>query len=406
MSVIIPAAGTPALLRACLRSLARCVPPAIPFETIVVLDGAGEGAGPLDAGVEASGLRVVRPAVTLGLAGACNAARRLARGEYLVLLHDDAEVEPGWLEVLVETADLHPEAGAVGGKVLHPDGSLQNAGMVLWRDGTTSPPWAGEPAPPPGAFDRPRAVDYCGTSSLLVRAASWDAVDGCDERFFPAYYVDVDLCMALRRRRQIVLYEPRSRIRHHRGASGDRRFREFITRRNRELFVAKWQQDLQDYEPPAPASPAAVERALARAEERAAQLIARPGGVGAAPSQAGPPPSRWSGAGRRPAAEPDPAPAVLAARDRRFLDLGLALHRAYAAHLAAALDEALADRAACRRELDGERRRAEALVREVAEVPELRARAAALAAIERGRWWRLYLRVLPVLRACLRKRRP
>ena len=84
------------------------------------------------------GVEVIASTVNLGLSGALNRGRSLARGEFLVTLHDDAEVETGWLEALVESARTHPEAGAVGGKVLFPDGRLQNAGMILWRDGITS----------------------------------------------------------------------------------------------------------------------------------------------------------------------------------------------------------------------------------------------------------------------------
>src|SRR5262249_40036677 len=162
-----------------------------------------------------------------------------------------------WLETLVETADAHPEAGAVGGKVLFPDGRLQNAGMILWRDGTTSQPWVGEP-PAPSAFDALRAVDYCGTSSLRVPAAAGAAAGGLDERFYPVYYVDVDLAMALRRMGWVVLYQPRSRIRHHQGASGDLRFRWFVTGRNRRMFVEKWGADLEQHESRQTGSPEAV----------------------------------------------------------------------------------------------------------------------------------------------------
>ena len=170
VSVIIQAAAEPEMLLACLRSLARNGPRDIPFEVIVVLNAAPAGtAAALQESV--TGARVAGSPVNLGLAGAGNRGRDLARGDLLVLLHDDAEIEPGWLEALVATADAHPEAGAVGGKVLFPDGRLQNAGMILWQDGTTSQPWTGE-APAPSAFDTLRAVDYCGTSSLLVRAAA------------------------------------------------------------------------------------------------------------------------------------------------------------------------------------------------------------------------------------------
>jgi len=269
VSVIIVANSNFDLLRACLRSVARFAPSAIPFETIVVLNEA-------DVGTEAElramvrGVQVASSPVNLGFAGAGNRGRSLGRGEFLLLLHDDAEVESGWMEALVQTADLYPEAGAVGGKVLHLDGRLQNAGMILWRDAYTSPPWVGE-APPPTAFDRVRAVDYCGTSSLLVRAAAWDAVGGLEEKLYPVYYVDVDLSMALRKLGFVVYYQPASRIRHHQGASGNLRFRAFASQRNRQAFVEKWGTALDGHEPPMRQSPSGVERAIARAEAFAAQ---------------------------------------------------------------------------------------------------------------------------------------
>ena len=187
-----------------------------------------------------------------------------------MVLQGDAEAEPGWLEALVETADARPEAGAIGGKVRFPDGQLQNAGMVLWRDATTSPPWVDE-TPPAPAFDEVRAVDYCGTSSLLVRADVWDAIGGMDERFYPVYYVDVDVAMSIRQLGQVVLYQPASRIRHHRGATGGRRWQLFVGERNRRLFIDKWGAVLDQHEPVDHLDvAAAIQRATARAAAFAA----------------------------------------------------------------------------------------------------------------------------------------
>lgn len=276
VTVIVPAASTPELLGACLRSLSRLGSREIPFETIVVLD---EPVAAVEAELRdaVKGVEVIASTVNLGLSGALNRGRSLARGEFLVTLHDDAEIETGWLEALVESARTHPEAGAVGGKVLFPDGRLQNAGMILWRDGITSPPWAGE-RPSPTQFDWMRPVDYCGTSSLLVRAAALDAIGGFDERFYPGYYVDVNLSMALRQLGFIVLYQPKSRIRHHLSSSTTPRFRNFISSRNRLLFLEKWSTALEAHEPPGRDDPAAVHRALARAEAfaRAVRLRGAP----------------------------------------------------------------------------------------------------------------------------------
>jgi hypothetical protein len=95
-------------------------------------------------------------------------------------------------------------------------------------------------------------------------------VGGLEERFYPAYYVDVDLSMALRQRGFSVLYQPKSRIKHHRGASSSARFRTFVSARNRRLFLSKWSAALELYDPPDPDSEIAIAKALNRAENFAA----------------------------------------------------------------------------------------------------------------------------------------
>jgi len=334
VSILVPSAADPRLLLACLRSLERHLPASIPSETIVVLDGAPAGASSrLAESVE--GIRILESSVRLGLARSGNRGRRAARGELLVLLHDDAEIDPGWLEALVGAADSHPEAGVVGGLVLNPDGSLQGAGAVLWRDGFTSPPWIGPP-PPPSSFVGIRAVDYSGSCSLLVRAATWDAAGGLDARLFPAYFVDVDLCMAARSAGWTVLFEPAARIRHHRGASLRPRLRDLAFARNRERLLEKWGGALEAQEPRAE-DVAAIARALARAETLAARIAA------------GPKPLRTG--------EPLPAAEPAELEERRALEQDLALQNEYAKSLEASLG-----------------------------------------AVPDQLWWRIYLRLLPLIR--------
>jgi GT2 family glycosyltransferase len=341
VTVIIPAASTPELLGACLMSLSQFGPRGIPFETIVVLD---EAVAAVESQLRdaVKGVEVVTSTVNLGLSGALNRGRSLARGKFLVTLHDDAEIEPGWLEALVECAEAHPEAGAIGGKVLFPDGRLQHAGMILWRDGLTSPPWAGQ-RPPPTAFDRMRPVDYCGTSSLLVRAAALDAIGGLDERFYPGYYVDVNLSMALRQLGFIVLYQPKSRIRHHLSSSTTPRFRNFISSRNHLLFLEKWATALESHEPPGRDEPAAVQRALARAEAfaRAARLRGAP-----ALDQL---------------TKPNSFDPVL--QERQHLEKSRALQKAYVIHLTESIDAAEIKLVELERELAQHRARSRTFAR-------------------------------------------
>jgi GT2 family glycosyltransferase len=232
---MIAAGARGALLERCLERLAAVGSRTVAFETIVFLDGAGDDeAEQLRQRVR--GAHVEASTVELGLAGALNRARARARGAYLVSLHDDAEIEPGWLDALVAAADDDPQAGAVGSLILRMDRRVQAAGRELLPSGFTRPAWGRSVRD----LDRVHVVDQCGSASLLVRATTWDELGGADERYYPVYYVDVDLCVAILARGQRVLLAPRSVIRHHQGASTYRAFARFVHGRNRELFRAKW----------------------------------------------------------------------------------------------------------------------------------------------------------------------
>lgn len=165
-------------------------------------------------------------------------------------------------------------------------GCSTRTGGSSWRapcSGATGQPTSVGPDQPDGYLEC-RPVDYAGSSSLLVRAATWDAIGGMDERFYPAYYVDVDLAMSIRRLGQVVLYEPRSRTRHHKGASSSPRFRTFVAARNRELFRAKWARELTLQEERSET----LDRALERTRREADRFRAAPTPPPAPPLRAEP----------------------------------------------------------------------------------------------------------------------
>lgn len=219
-SVIVVASQDGPRLRRCLGLIAD-LPDACEFKTIVVVNGPAE---------PADGVELLIPAVNLGLAGALNAAREVAVGEFLVSVHDDVEPRAGWLDALVRAADEEPDAGVIGGLVLNLDGTTQGAGWDILPNGTNRPA---------GASDR-RAVDYVQSCSMLVRTAVWDLIGGADERIYPVYHVDLDLCMAARARDARVLLEPASVLAHARGASSGREFATWVAERNRHFVVDKW----------------------------------------------------------------------------------------------------------------------------------------------------------------------
>jgi hypothetical protein len=211
-----------------------------------------------------TGAVLVESRVNLGYPGGCNRGRAAARGEYLVLLNDDAEVEPGWLEHLVATADANPTAGAIGSRIVYPDGEvLQEAGSVIWSDGRTWGVGRGLAADDP-RYQYVREVDYCSGAALLVRAHTWDAVGGMDENYFPAYFEDADICLSIRSIGFRVLYEPRSTIRHPLPERPPELFASFLYERNLARFQTKWMGELERREPRTD-DPGAVDRAVQRA---------------------------------------------------------------------------------------------------------------------------------------------
>jgi GT2 family glycosyltransferase len=229
--------------------------------------------------------------VRIGFAGGLNLARSRARGRYLISLHDDAMIEPGWLEALVAAAEAEPAAGAVGSLVLNDDGTLQSCGRLIWRNAGTSPPWpVGAPPFVAESIIGPRPTDYASSSSLLIRAASFDAMGGAEEELHPALHVDAGIGLGVRRLGQFVLVEPKARVRHRRhgttGAWSDD-YRRFLEDRNRTFLATSYAAEVAALDVPEPASPAAVESALARVERWAAECRRRIAG-GSTPLAAAP----------------------------------------------------------------------------------------------------------------------
>jgi hypothetical protein len=168
----------------------------------------------------------------------------MARGEFLVFLNDDAVICPDWLEALVAAADDEKDAGAIGSLALDSAGAVVDAGGVVWQDGSTNLVTAGFTGLP-ALLRKRRHVDYCGGASLLVKRGTWDAVDGFDEAYFPAYYEDVDLCFKIARHGEYVIFEPDSQVIHSQGASESLDYRQALWRRNNAIFRERWKAELK-----------------------------------------------------------------------------------------------------------------------------------------------------------------
>ena len=235
--MIIPTVSQAAHLAACLASLRHAHADSLtPPEVIVVLNGAD--AAVRDVANAAEGVRVVDSPTNRGFAGGCHLGVRHSLAPFIAFLNDDVLVTPGWLEPLLETMADRPRAGAVGPRVIGGDGLVQEIGSIIWRDGTTRPLGRGA-APASLAWRWRRRVDYCSACALLVRRDSWDTVGGFDEQYHPAYYEDVDFCLALDLAGQEVWVDPRSEVTHAESASTSSRFKQFLFARNHGRLVSQ-----------------------------------------------------------------------------------------------------------------------------------------------------------------------
>ena len=209
----------------------------------------------------------------LGFGGGCNLGAAHARAPYLVFLNDDVVVRPGWLEELVLTADARPDAGAVGSRILFEGGEVvQEAGSVIFADGSTAPVGRGLPASSP-RYRALRAVDYASACSLLVRREAFEQAGGFDRRYFPAYYEDVDLALKLRERGWTVLYQPASELVHAESASTTSDFKSYLFRRNLRTLRRTWRDALGSFEAPRSVDATVLATAIRRARGTRADVL-------------------------------------------------------------------------------------------------------------------------------------
>src|SRR6185436_15403780 len=117
----------------------------------------------------------------------------------------------GALQNALTTIKTSAGIGAVGGKILLLDGTLQEAGSVVWQDGSCTGYGRGDNPLAP-MYNFRRDVDYCSGAFLLTPAKVWKELRGFDEAFKPAYYEETDYCMRLWQRGLRVVYEPTSTI--------------------------------------------------------------------------------------------------------------------------------------------------------------------------------------------------
>lgn len=215
VSIIIPVYNQIHYTYSCLASILEHTKD-VTYEIIIADDVSTDATSEL--GKYVKNIGISRNQTNQGFLRNCNNAAVHARGEYILFLNNDTQVRPQWLKALVDLIESDKRIGMVGSKLIYPDGRLQEAGGILWSDGSG---WnyGRLDDPDKAEYNYVREVDYISGASMMLSTELWKEIGGFDERFAPAYCEDSDLAFEVRKRGYRVMYQPLSVVVHYEGIS-------------------------------------------------------------------------------------------------------------------------------------------------------------------------------------------
>jgi GT2 family glycosyltransferase len=212
----------------------------VPYEVVIVDNASTDLTRNLL--VRLTGVKTILNDRNLGFGDACMQAVEQCTGKYLLFLNNDALMQPGAvLAALANFQDAH--VGAVGGKILLANGNLQEAGSLVWSDGSALGYGRLQSACSP-AYDFRRPVDYCSGAFLFTPRQLFVDLGGFDSCYAPAYYEDTDYCFKVWQAGFRVIYEPGAVIRHYESASSEGNNATPQMAKCQQIFLAKWDKTL------------------------------------------------------------------------------------------------------------------------------------------------------------------
>jgi len=226
LSIVIVNWNTGKLLADCVESVYADLPArADQIETLIVDNASSDGSAQA---VEARfpQVRVIYNRANPGFAAGNNQAIRLAQGQVILLLNPDTLIRPGAIACLMNYMDAHPQVGAVGPRLLNPDGSLQYSCspepslkrefLRLFHLGGVRPD--GYEPMETWNIQAPHRTDVLLGACILARRSALGAVGGFDEAYF-MYSEEVDLCHKLRSEGWELYWVPQAQVVHYGGQS-------------------------------------------------------------------------------------------------------------------------------------------------------------------------------------------
>lgn len=215
VSVVIPVYNQFEYTYNCVKSIIRNSGD-ITYEVIIANDCSTDVSGEIEKIVEH--VRLVTTEKNVRFLLNCNNAAKHARGKYILFLNNDTQVQENWLQPLVRLIESADDIGMVGSKLIYPDGFLQEAGGIVWKDASAWNYGNRRNTEDP-EFNYVKEADYISGAAIMIRKSLWEEIGGFDERFAPAYYEDTDLAFEVRKHGCRVMYQPLSRVVHFEGIS-------------------------------------------------------------------------------------------------------------------------------------------------------------------------------------------
>lgn len=243
VSIIIPAYNQFEYTYSCLKSILLNTDN-ISYEVIVADDCSCDFTRELEKIV--FGITVIHNNTNLIFIKNCNNAAKVAKGKYIVFLNNDTQVQLNWLMPLVKCIETEKNVGLVGAKLINPDGSLQEAGGIIWNNGKAWNYGRGKNPDMPD-YSYIREVDYISGAAIMITKELWEDIGGFDEQYIPAYCEDSDLAYEVRKRGKRVLYQPDSVVLHFEGISNGINIEKGVKKYQKDnqcKFFEKWKQEL------------------------------------------------------------------------------------------------------------------------------------------------------------------
>lgn len=215
VSIVIPAYNQFTYTYHCIEAIIKNTD-GMDYEVILADDNSSDLTK--DIGQIVHNLKIARTETNLMFLRNCNQAAQKASGKYIVFLNNDTQVQKNWLKPLTELMEADEKIGLAGSKLVYADGTLQEAGGIIWSDGNGWNYGRNDDAMKP-EYNYVREVDYISGASIMIRKSLWNEIGGFDERFAPAYCEDSDLAFQVRQRGYKVVYQPLSVVVHYEGKS-------------------------------------------------------------------------------------------------------------------------------------------------------------------------------------------